>query len=124
MAKRRPRTWIEIAVVNGGFRNAVKALNWAHSWIHVQVALGHDPSVDEVAEWWNQPRRSAFREQAAFRECFPDLETPAPIYATPARTAEIRRSVKALSVLDGAIRAKRRANDATLLDTGLITPNP
>ena len=82
MAFKRKATWLDVAVSNGGFRNAVKALSWAHSWVHVQVALDRDPSVDEVAEWWNTPRRSAFREQSAFRMCFPMLESPAAIYST------------------------------------------
>ena len=74
MVTRKPRTWLEVAILNGGLRDAIKALTWAHSWIHVQVALGRDPTVEEVAEWWNESRRTAFREQAAFRKWM--RETP------------------------------------------------
>ena len=49
MALKRKATWLDVAVSNGGFRNAIKALNWAHSWVHVQVALGRDPSVSPVS---------------------------------------------------------------------------
>lgn len=121
-AKKRPTTWIEVAVRNGGFRNAIKALSWAHSWIHVQVALDRDPSVDEVAEWWAMSRRTAFREQAAFRECFPALDTPAAIYADPKQKAAVRKTVAVLKGLDAAKRSKQAAKDSDLLDVGLLNP--
>lgn len=114
---------MEVAVRNGGFRDAIKALDWAHSWIHVQVALGHDPSVDEVAEWWNMSRRSAFRNQASFRKCFPTLESPAAIYANnPSGMAGVRRTVKALEGLDAAKRARQAAKDTDILNVGLLNP--
>lgn len=122
MAAKRGMTWIEVAVRNGGFRDAIKALSWAHSWIHVQVALGRDPSVDEVAEWWNESRRTAFREQAAFRKCFPTLDSPAAIYATPKAMAPVRQAVAVLKDLDAAKRAKQAAKDTDLLDAGLLNP--
>lgn len=122
MAAKRPTTWIEVAVRNGGFRNAIKALSWATSWIHVQVAFGRDPSVDEVAEWWNESRRTAFREQAAFRECFPTLESPAAIYADPKAIAAVRKTVDSLKDLDAAKRSKQAAKDTDLLDAGLLNP--
>src|SRR4051794_10675748 len=97
---KRQETWIEVAVGNGGFRKAITALRWAHSWIYVQVALGHDPSVDEVAAWWNESRRTSFREQAAFRECFPNLDTPAPLYAGKGQREGVARSVKRLAKVE------------------------
>ena len=62
VAKRKTKTWIELAVALGGFRQGTRALLWAHSWTHAQVALGHEPTVDEVAEWWNESRRTCFRQ--------------------------------------------------------------
>lgn len=117
--QRRPRTWLEVAVANGSIREAIRALNWAHSWIHVQVAYGLAPSVDEVAEWWNQPRRTAFREQAAFRKCFPYLDDPSPLYASKAQLDSVQRTVKIFDKLDAAKRARKRATDSDLLGTGL-----
>lgn len=122
MAAKRGTTWIEVAVRNGGFRDGIRALQWAHSWIHVQVAFGRDPSVEEVAEWWNESRRTAFREQAAFRKCFPTLDSPAAIYADPKMMASVRKTVEALAKLDAAKRSKRDATDADVLDAGLLNP--
>ena len=119
--KRQP-TWLEVAVHHGGFRKGAKALLWANSWIFVREALGRDPSVDEVAEWWNESRRTAFREQAAFRECFPMLDTPEALYADPERRAKIAEAAQALNELDAVIRNKRRPNDSDLLETGLLGP--
>lgn len=100
----------------------MKALSWAHSWIHVQVAFGRDPSVDEVAEWRNESRRTAFREQAAFRECFPTLDSPAVIYTDPKQMAVVRKTVDMLKDLDVAKRSKQAAKDTDLLDAGLLNP--
>ena len=119
MAFKRKATWLDVAVSNGGFRNAVKALNWAHSWVHVQVALDRDPSVDEVAEWWNTPRRSAFREQSAFRMCFPMLESPAAIYSTDEAMQKVRRTVEVLAKYDAWRRSDQAPEDTELLDVGL-----
>ena len=119
MALKRKATWLDVAVSNGGFRNAVKALSWAHSWVHVQVALDRDPSVDEVAEWWNTPRRSAFREQSAFRMCFPMLESPAAIYSTDEAMQKVRRTVEVLAKYDAWRRSDQAPEDTELLDVGL-----
>ena len=119
MAFKRKATWLDVAVSNGGFRNAVKALSWAHSWVHVQVALDRDPSVDEVAEWWNTPRRSAFREQSAFRMCFPMLESPAAIYSTDEAMQKVRRTVDVLAKYDAWRRSDQAPEDTELLDVGL-----
>ena len=119
MAFKRKATWLDVAVSNGGFRNAVKALNWAHSWVHVQVALDRDPSVDEVAEWWNTPRRSAFREQSAFRMCFPMLESPAAIYSTDEAMQKVRRTVEVLAKYDAWRRSDQAPEDTELLVVGL-----
>lgn len=117
--QRRP-TWIEVAVKNGGFRKAIRALSWAQSWIYVEVALGREPTVDEVAEWWNESRRTAFREQAAFRECFPKLDSPAPLYAARGERERIQKSVESLSKLEAAVRKARRPNDSEILAAGLL----
>jgi hypothetical protein len=119
---KRKLTWIEVAVANGGFRKAIKALSWAHSWIYVEVALGREPSVDEVAEWWFESRRTAFREQAAFRECFPMLDNPAPLYAKPYQRERVEKGVAQLATLEAALRRARRPADSEILSAGLLNP--
>jgi hypothetical protein len=79
--------------------------------------------VDEVAEWWNESRRTAFREQAAFRKCFPTLDSPEAIYANnPKAMANIRKTVDALKDLDAAKRSRQAAKDSDVLDVGLLNP--
>jgi hypothetical protein len=108
------RSWIEIAVSHAGMRTAMRAIEWAYAWAVVREVVGHDPSVDEVAEWWNQPRRSAFRDQAAFREAFPMLDTPAPIYDAPDARARIGRHASRASRFDKWVqeRVARREEDS------------
>lgn len=115
-------TWLEVAVRNGGFRKAVKALLWAQTWAIAREAIGHDPSVDEVADWWRASRRSAFRDQAAFRDCFPTLDTPAPIFEAPEIRERLRRAAEASDELDElsrAIKRRIRPSDALVLQIGL-----
>lgn len=92
MLKKRPaRTWLEVAVANAGLRTGVRGMTWAYQWAVARESLGHEPSVEEVAEWWALTRRTAFRDQAAFREAFPMLETPARIYESEAVRDALKR---------------------------------
>ena len=97
MAKKPKRTasWMEVAVRHAGLRKGSTGMVWAFEWAVVREATGHEPTVEEVAEQWGLNRRTAFREQAAFREAFPMLETPAQIYADP----EVRAVLKSLADL-------------------------
>ena len=117
---KRPTTWLEVAVANGGFRKALKALVWAHVWGITRTALGHDPTAEEVAEWWHASRRTTFREQAAFRECFPMLDSPAPLVDAPEVHQAHARLAKASGDLDARLQAKRRIpSDASILQLGM-----
>jgi hypothetical protein len=105
--RNRSQTWLEVAIQNAGLRKAITATNWAYCWAVTREAIGHDPSVEEVAEWWNQSRRSAFRDQAAFREAFPDLDSPSAIYATPEARRALARHAAAGDKIEGWIKARR-----------------
>ena len=114
MPKReRQITWLELGVRNGGIRAAMTAATWAYTWAVTREALGHDPSVDEVADWWNTPRRTAFREQAAFRKAYPMLDNPAPIYASDEARAGLAMHAAFGDKLDkwASERRKGRATD-------------
>ncbi|MGB3412053.1 MAG: hypothetical protein WBA45_12745 [Microthrixaceae bacterium] len=114
MLKKRPaRTWLEVAVATAGLRTGVRALTWAHEWAVARASLGHDPTVEEVAEWWGLTRRTAFREQAAFREAFPTLESPAAMYATEEAQAGLKALADFGDKID-EIGEKRRARKAEL----------
>lgn len=114
MLKKRPaRTWLEVAVARTGLRTGVRALTWAHEWAVASTALGHVPSVEEVAEYWGLTRRTAFREQAAFREAFPEVETPMALYDSD----DARARLQAVADLGDKIEEfgeKRRARKAEI----------
>ncbi len=112
--QKRPATWIEVAVKNAGMRKGTTGLVWAFEWAVVRETLGREPSVEEVAETWGLNRRKAFREQAAFREAFPMLETPAHIYAN----AEVRAALKSFSELGG--KRKRPSQDLGAIRIGTL----
>jgi hypothetical protein len=123
MAKKKPTTWLEVAVLNGGIRKAVKGLTWAYSWGVAREDLGHEPTVEEVAEWWKQPIRSAYREQAAFRSCFPTLDTPAPIADNPQVRAAAREAIDLFDQSSSKLDSIRAASaDRAVLNIGLLTP--
>jgi hypothetical protein len=108
------RTWIELGVQNAGMRTTFRAINWAYSWAVVREVPGREPSVEEVAEWWNESRRSAFRDQAAFREAYPTLQSPAAIYDEPEARARIARHAARADRVDKWIeeRVARREEDS------------
>lgn len=122
MVKKRPaKTWLEVAVAIGGFRKAIRALIFANCWAMTRQAIGHDPSVEEIAEWWKASVRSTYRDQAAFRACFPMLETPARIFATPEAQAKITATLDAWDKFEGAVTKKREAAaETSVLSIGLL----
>lgn len=77
-APRRPPTWLEVAVSNAGMIKAATAISWAWCWGITREIVGHDPSVEEVAEQWGASARTAYRDHANFRKAFPFLEDPTP----------------------------------------------
>jgi hypothetical protein len=118
LKRRPPRTWLEVAVVNAGFRDAIRALNWANSWAVVWAKKGgEEPTVEEVAEWWAMGRRTAFRDQAAFRKAFPTLESPAAMYQSEQAMAGLRAWADLGDWIDQKAderRARREQSIATL----------
>jgi hypothetical protein len=77
-ASPRQPTWIEVAVRNAGMMKGATAITWAWCWGITREILKHDPSVEEVAEYWNASVRTAYRDHAAFKKAFPMLDSPAP----------------------------------------------
>jgi len=115
MAKQRKATWIEISVMHVGMRGTSTALKWAYQWGYVQEALGYDPTVEEVAKWWRVPRRTAFRDQAIFREAYPKLETPAWFFMND----EARDIIKARLLADPD-HTQLEPSDTDILEIGLL----
>jgi aminopeptidase N len=123
MAKtRNPRrvTWMEIAVRNAGLRKGQTALVWALSWAVTRESLGRDPSAEEVAAWWKESVRTAYREQAAFKDAFPTLDSPAKIFEDPATRAKVAKVARAGDELQAQKKPRRKAPDLTILEIGLM----
>lgn len=73
----RPVTLVEaVHERTGSFLRTGQIVAFVQAWSVARDRLGHEPTVEEYAAYWKQPRRSAYREQARFREAFPEFETP------------------------------------------------
>jgi hypothetical protein len=71
---------IELCILGAGsYRGAPKLAGFILAWATVRRDLGHSPTIEEYAEWWNESPRNAYYEQVRFREAFPKLATPDPI---------------------------------------------
>ena len=99
--RRKPRTLIDIAVARGGIIKGPRAISMIFGWFVAEEMLGHPPTLEEYADWWRLSRATAFREQAAFRECFPGETTPQRIvdWAKVQRREVRRGGVKGLGRL-------------------------
>jgi hypothetical protein len=97
MAKRRePRTLLEAAVMRVGLLKGPRVVAFMVAWSIAERELGHEPTLAEYREWWNESERTAYREQALFRECFPGESTPSRLMAVLAEAWDERRGVRGL----------------------------
>ena len=67
------------AIRRHGWGTMRRAVTFAGAWAICAEALGRPPGIEEYAAWWAQPYRTAYREQAAFREVT-GLASPEPIW--------------------------------------------
>jgi len=105
---------MELGVTNAGLRQTFRAITWALDWQTVRASLDNDPSVEEVAKWWNESLRTTYRNQAAFRDAFPTLETPAQIFTSP----QAQEAIKAVALAvdeRSALKKVRAIERATVL---------
>src|SRR3954469_20144773 len=66
----------QLAARRVGQVKGAKVVAFVICWAIAEEALGHRPTLDEYADWWNESRATVFREQARFREAFPGETTP------------------------------------------------
>jgi hypothetical protein len=70
-------TWSEVGIKQAGIRTTIKALKFAIGWGVATAWLGREPEgVEEYADVVGESRATAFRYQQAFREAYPDEESP------------------------------------------------
>lgn len=114
----RQPTWIEVAVRNAGVVKGATAITWAWCWGITREILKHDPTVEEVAEYWNASIRTAYRDHAAFKRAFPMLDSPAPYVDNPAILPVIKRASKRMSDFENNIKSRRRPTDVAAMKIG------
>jgi hypothetical protein len=100
-------------------RKALTAMAWAFAWGVTREAIGHDPSADDVADWWFQSRRTAFRNQSAFKAAFPMLESPAPIVDQPETLESCRKMARAMRQLIDSKKSRPPAPDLTIMQMAM-----
>ncbi|TAN26913.1 MAG: hypothetical protein EPN30_03970 [Actinomycetota bacterium] len=117
----RKATWIEIGIRNAGFLKAQTALLWAWMWAVTRESLQRDPTVEEVAEWWKESPRTAYREKAAFTKAFPMLESPAKIFDDPVARSKLANLAKLGDEMAANKRARNRVPQSAIIDVGMLS---
>jgi hypothetical protein len=82
MPKRQPRearTLLEVCVARAGLRKGALIAEYIIEWTLCTADVGHEPSANEVAQWWKASERTAWRRLAAFKAAFPEFDNPAPL---------------------------------------------
>lgn len=120
----RQPTWIEVAISNAGVMKAATAITWAWCWGIAREVLKHEPTVEEVAEWWNMSNRTAYRSYATFKKAFPTLDSPAPYVDNPAIFPIIKKASKKMSDFENNIKSRKRPTDVAVMRIGFLPFNP
>ena len=116
MIKRRPpKTLGEVAIVNGGIRASVRAFKFAMGWGLAAAELRREPeSIDEYSSVMDESRATAFRDQQAFRKCFPGQETPTEFNRVTGQQARYDELLKKL----GSLEAAKKEAEPSLFNLG------
>ncbi len=116
----RPPTWLEVAVTNAGVFKAATAIGWAWIWGITRADLGHDPTVEEVAEWWNASARTCYRHLAAFRSAFPGLSDPTAFVDQAEVKPVIESTAKSMSNFAEKVKNRKKPVDTAMLKIGFL----
>jgi hypothetical protein len=75
--KPHAETWAERGFKNAGMLSTARGLKFAMGWGLFMASEGREPeNIDEYAEVMQESRATAYRDQQAFRQAFPDEESP------------------------------------------------
>ena len=80
--KRRNRSWLMQTIERVGMKEAATIGEFVLAWITVHSDLQRRPTVEEYNEWWDAAIATSYREQARFREAWPEFSTPSDLAAT------------------------------------------
>lgn len=68
---------LTIAARQIGMRRAFRVLTFMAAWDRARKAMRRETlTLQEYADWWRENQRTAYRDQALFREAFPSESTP------------------------------------------------
>ncbi len=73
----RPLTLLEYAHRRVGLRNSMRVMTYMVSWQIAREDLGYEPTAEQYGQWWKESPATAYREQALFRQAFPNESNPA-----------------------------------------------
>ena len=91
----RPVTLIEaVHERTGSWLRTGQIVAFIEAWRVVRDVLGREPTMTEYIAHWRQPDRSAWREQARFREAFPEHETPSTVLDAAVPPAEVSPALR------------------------------
>lgn len=100
MPRREPRTIMEVCIAQKGVVKGARVCSFIVQWCIASNALGREISIEEYADWWKEHVRTAYREQARFREVFPHMSTPQAIANQAiARSEAMQRGVSGVGSL-------------------------
>lgn len=117
----RPPTWLEVAVHNAGVFKAATAITWAWVWGITRADLGHDPSVEEVAEWWGASVRTCYRDLAAFRKSFPGLSDPTAFVEQAEVKSAIESAARGMAKFAEKMKNRKFPMDLAMTKIGFTT---
>jgi hypothetical protein len=89
-------TLFEQAQKKVGIRRAAQSLAFMVQWGMVRDDLGREPTIYEYGQWWKLSQRTAFREQAHFREAFPGESSPSRLLDLASSQWDARKGVAGL----------------------------
>lgn len=92
----KPPTLLEVAVRREGPLRGARVLSFMVAWDVVRQELDHAPTIEEYAEWWKLSIRTAYREQASFRKCFPTESDPTRLMDAARASWDERKGVRGL----------------------------
>lgn len=69
-----------VSARRAGTVKAGKLMGFAVCWASTHAKLGRIPTVEEYADDWATSRATAYREQARWREYWPEFATPSDLY--------------------------------------------